>query len=133
MLKKVILFILIVFGGTITIAQNSSARFKFVEEIHDFGMIKEGDVVTYDYSFTNSGSEPLVISNVTAMCGCTVPTWSRVPIMPGAKGTISISFNSQGKVGMQQKSVYIESNAPTNDPLKTKYELYFKCIVNPKN
>ncbi len=110
----------------------STPKFKFTEDTHDFGIVKEGDMATFEYVFTNVGSEPLIINNCTAQCGCTVPTWSRNPILPGSKGTISVTFNSQGKTGPQQKTVYIESNAPTGDPMKQKFEIYFKCSVVPK-
>jgi uncharacterized protein (DUF58 family) len=130
--KSILSLIAFIMLSVLTFGQTPGAKFKFVEETHDFGTIKEGDVVVYEYTFTNVGTEPLIINNCTAQCGCTVPTWSKVPIMPGAKGTISISFNSQGKAGFQQKSVYIESNAPGQDASKQKYELYFKCIVTPK-
>lgn len=79
---------------------------------HDFGDITQGDKVEHTYRFTNSGNEPLIISNVTTQCGCTTPKgWPRDPVLPGEKGEIIAAFNSAGKFGKQHKVVTIISNA----------------------
>jgi Protein of unknown function (DUF1573) len=79
---------------------------------HDFGDIEQGEKVEYTYRFTNSGSEPLIITNVTTQCGCTTPKgWPRDPVPPGGKGEIIAAFNSAGKFGKQHKVVTIVSNA----------------------
>ncbi len=86
----------------------------FEESEYDFGTAQEGDVVKHIYNFTNTGSEPLIISNAKATCGCTVPQWPREPIAPGEKGEIAVEFNTKnkGKVGgqMQSKRVTITAN-----------------------
>jgi hypothetical protein len=61
--------------------------------------------------FTNTGKEDLIITNATGSCGCTVPVWPKEPTKKGAKGTIKVTFNSAGKMGMQDKTVTITSNA----------------------
>jgi|SRR5690606_4489866 hypothetical protein len=78
---------------------------------YDFGTITEGDKVTHTYTFTNTGKHPLVIVKTKASCGCTVPSFSKEPVLPGEKGSISVLFNSTKRVGHQQKSVMIYSNA----------------------
>ncbi len=65
--------------------------------VHDFGEIKEGDMVKYSFKFKNTGSEPLVISDAKGSCGCTVPDWPREPIAPGASAEIKVEFDSKGK------------------------------------
>src|SRR3982751_5703956 len=93
-------------------AENKNAPdFKFEFETYDFGTIKQGDKVTYDFAFVNSGKEPLIISEAHGSCGCTVPQWPKEPIAKGAKGIIHVEFNSTGKMGMQDKTVKITSNA----------------------
>ena len=83
---------------------------------HDFGDIEQGDKVEYTYRFTNSGSEPLIITNVTTQCGCTTPKgWPRDPVPPGGKGEIIAAFNSAGKFGKQHKVVTIVSNAVNSE------------------
>jgi len=84
---------------------------KFEEEIYDFGIIKEGESVKNEFKFKNVGKTPLIISNVTSTCGCTVPEYPTKPIKPGESGIIKVVFNSQGKVGIQDKVVSIISNA----------------------
>ncbi len=122
-MKKIILFVSIILAtGTLqaqeskpaapaTIQENKNAPdLKFEVEEFDFGTIKQGEKVTYDFNFTNGGKEPLIISNATGTCGCTVPQWPKEPIAKGGKGTIHVEFNSAGKMGMQDKTVTIVSN-----------------------
>lgn len=93
-------------------AENKNApELKFDAEQYDFGTIKQGEKVTYDFEFINSGKEPLIISEAHGSCGCTVPQWPKEPIAKGAKGSIHVEFNSTGKMGMQDKTVTITSNA----------------------
>jgi hypothetical protein len=86
------------------------------KKTHDFGDIYQGDKVEHTFYFTNTGNEPLLITNVQVTCGCTTPKgWPRDPIPPGGKGELSISFNSAGKSGRQNKPVTIISNASNAD------------------
>ncbi len=77
---------------------------------HDFGTIKPGDVVSYNFVFTNTGEADLLIESAKGTCGCTVPEFPKDPIKPGEKGEMKVSFNSAGKKGMQNKSVNIVTN-----------------------
>lgn len=93
------------------VQENKNApEIKFDVETYDFGTIKQGDKVTYDFNFANTGKEPLIISNAQGSCGCTVPQWPKEPIAKAAKGIIHVEFNSAGKMGMQDKTVTITSN-----------------------
>lgn len=92
----------------------NQGEFKFKEEEFNFGTIKQGDVATHDFEFTNTGNEPIIISSAQGSCGCTVPTWPKEPIAKGAKATIKVTFNSGGKMGIQDKTVTISSNAKQN-------------------
>lgn len=83
----------------------------FEESSKDFGNIAQGDKVEHVFKFENKGKAPLVISNVAATCGCTVPAWPKEPIAPGQAGEIKVSFNSAGKMGKQNSVVRIYSNA----------------------
>ncbi len=84
---------------------------KFEKDLYDFGVITEGESVKYDFKFKNVGKTPLIITDATATCGCTVPEYPTKPVNPGDEGTIKVVFNSQGKVGIQDKVVSIISNA----------------------
>lgn len=97
------------------VADNKNApEFKFTEEVYNFGTIKQGEKVIHTFAFANTGNEPLIISNAQGSCHCTVPDWSKEPIMKGGQGTIKVEFNSDGKMGIQDKTVTIYSNAKTN-------------------
>ncbi|MFT6865908.1 MAG: hypothetical protein ACJA08_000734 [Cyclobacteriaceae bacterium] len=84
--------------------------FQFPEENHDFGAIKEGDIVEKTFTFKNIGQSPLIISSAKASCGCTVPEWPKEPIGIGEEGKITVKFNSKGKPGIQNKTVTITAN-----------------------
>ena len=92
--------------------------FKFVEESHDFGDIPQGTPVTTQFSFTNTGKEPLIIKNCQASCGCTVPSWPKEPILPGKESNIQVTYNA-AHAGQFTKSITITSNAKT--PTKVIY------------
>ena len=93
-------------------ADNPNApEFKFDVEEYNFATIKQGDKVTYDFKFANSGKDALVISEAHGSCGCTVPQWPKEPVAKGNTATIHVEFNSAGKQGMQDKTVTITSNA----------------------
>ena len=105
----------------------------FNKTTHDFGTINEGDKVTTEFSFTNTGSADLIIVDARGSCGCTVPKYPKnTAIKPGQSETITVSFDSSNKPGMQQKSVTLSANTSsgremlrikanvTPDPIKQK-------------
>ncbi|MBK8832678.1 MAG: DUF1573 domain-containing protein [Saprospiraceae bacterium] len=83
-------------------------------EVYDFGTIFEGDVVTKDYSFTNTGTAPLLILSASSTCGCTIPEWPKTPIAPDSTSSIKVKFNSLHKAGDQSKEVTIFANTFPN-------------------
>ncbi|MES2107559.1 MAG: DUF1573 domain-containing protein [Bacteroidota bacterium] len=93
-----------------TASPANAAAMKFEKETHDFGKIKAGDLVTYDFKFTNTGKAPLIITDAVATCGCTKPEYSKTPIKPGESSAIHVTFNSAGKVGLQDKQITITAN-----------------------
>ncbi|MBS1584192.1 MAG: DUF1573 domain-containing protein [Bacteroidetes bacterium] len=105
-------------------ANPNGPKFKFKEETHDFGELKEGPEAKYAFEFTNAGKEPLIIQNATGSCGCTVPDWPKQPILPGKKGVINVTYHTQGRVGPFMKDVYIQSNAGTD-----RYTIHIKGTV----
>ncbi len=83
---------------------------KFAKETHDFGKVEQGKPVTHVFEFKNTGSDPIVINDAQASCGCTKPSFSREPIMPGKSGSISATYNAAAS-GPFNKSVTVTSNA----------------------
>ena len=88
--------------------------FSFKKEEHDFGILIDGEKVTYSFLFTNSGDAPLIISNAKGSCGCTVPNYPKEPIKQGATASIDVTFDSKGRVGKQSKAVTITANTNPN-------------------
>ena len=83
----------------------------FEKQNFDFGTVKDGDLVTEIFKFTNSGDQDLILLSVKGSCGCTVPeNWPKEPIAPGQSGEITVTFNSAGRVGNVRKNVRIEAN-----------------------
>lgn len=111
----------------------NAPRFQFIGgEMHDFGTLKEGPSAEYIFQFKNGGKQPLIITNASASCGCTVPEFPKEPILPGKKGQIKVTYNTSGKSGPFDKTVFIQSNAPSNTS-GDRYELHIKGTVVPAN
>jgi len=77
---------------------------------HDFGTIPQGGNGSYEFEFTNTGTEPLILSNVRSSCGCTVPQWPQQPINPSEKAAIKVKYDTN-RVGQFNKSITVYSNA----------------------
>ena len=121
-MKKVFALIVGLFIVSATYAQEVKEKAEKIEgpalvfekASHDFGDIYQGDKVQHTFTFKNTGTEPLIITNVQVTCGCTAPKWPKDPVVPGQEGEITIQFNSAGKMGRQNKIITIVSNAVTN-------------------
>jgi len=102
----------------------SLPRFQFETMSHDFGKIIQGEKVTYSFKFKNIGKSDLVITGASGSCGCTVPSFPKNPIAPGQSGQIDVMFNSEGKKGIQNKTVTVSANTQPNAIiLKIKVEI----------
>jgi len=82
----------------------------FEEQRFNFGTVTEGEKVAHTFSFTNTGDEPLILSNARGSCGCTVPKWPREPIAPGESADVVVEFNTQNKRGNRSQKVTITAN-----------------------
>ncbi|MGZ8510101.1 MAG: DUF1573 domain-containing protein [Chitinophagaceae bacterium] len=99
------------------IAAKDSANFTSIQWLdstfQDLGKVKEGQVVEVSYRFKNAGTKNLVIANVSASCGCTVPEKPEKPIPPGEEGVIRAKFDSRGRPkGENRKDVFVTANTP---------------------
>ncbi|HLU84848.1 MAG TPA: DUF1573 domain-containing protein [Vicingaceae bacterium] len=88
--------------------------FEFEEEVKDFGQITQGESVKTIFKFRNVGKSNLIISSAQGSCGCTVPRWPKEPIKPGERGEIEVVFNSEGKSGLQNKTITLVANTIPN-------------------
>lgn len=92
-------------------SQLKPAEISFKDTMHSFGKLNEGEIVSYEFNFTNTGESDLLITDTKTSCGCTTPEFPRQPVQAGGTGTIKVSFNSTGKHGYNEKSVVVFSNA----------------------
>tara|TARA_B110000438_G_C15558490_1_gene540075 strand:+ start:276 stop:731 length:456 start_codon:yes stop_codon:yes gene_type:complete len=105
----------------------TDAQMEFEEIEWNFGEINQGESVEYAFNFTNTGSDPLIITSAKGSCGCTVPVWPREPVAPGESGVIDVKFNSKGKKGKQNKRVTLITNmVPSQKVLTVKGQVNLK-------
>lgn len=91
--------------------QMAVTTMKLTENQHDFGTFKEeAGRQTYDFYVTNTGSQPLVIQNVVASCGCTTPEWTRQPIPSGGKGKVTAIYDPKDRPGAFNKTLSVYTN-----------------------
>lgn len=99
----------------------------FEKADHDFGTVNEGQKVSFTYKVKNTGEAPLIIQNAAPSCGCTVPDWTKEPIPVGGSGFVKAEFDTNGKTGIQNKTITVTAN--TWPKVTT---LRFKAMVTPK-
>ncbi len=117
----------LLFGQNIDTVDNSGyAEIEFKISSFDLGNIFQGDSAVQVFEFSNVGTTPLLIHNVIATCGCTSPDWSKNPVLPGEKGSITIIFDSDNKIGRQNKIITVRSNAINSD-----FHLRISAMVIP--
>ncbi|NQZ34237.1 MAG: DUF1573 domain-containing protein [Crocinitomicaceae bacterium] len=120
MKKSILSLLVLVFAGmtSTAMAQEISlgAAIEFEKDLHDYGTIPHKGNGTYAFEFTNTGSDDLLITNAKGSCGCTVPSWPKTPIAPGASAKIEVTYDTK-RFGAFSKSVTITSNA-VNTPVK---------------
>lgn len=122
---KSIFFSVVMLVGSMMISNAASAqqvgdngaKIDFAKETHDYGNVKYGANGTCTFKFKNTGNAPLIISKAEGSCGCTVPSWPKEPIAPGASSEITVKYDTK-RPGPISKSVTITSNA-VNEPTKT--------------
>ena len=119
-MKKLIILcsVVFLFASVTAFKVEKKAEFKFEKETHDFGKIPQGKPVSVEFKFTNTGDEPLIITNIESVCGCTVPKYTNTPVLKGQSGTISVTYNAAALAPFS-KGLTIRSNAKT--PIKVIY------------
>jgi len=102
----------------------------FKEDVHDFGKVERGPELQYNFKFTNKGNAPLKIERVQTSCGCTGATvGDKTEYKKGESGEIRVNFQTQGRSGQQEKSIFVFSN----DPETPQKELKVRCfIIDPQ-
>ena len=127
MKRTVITLLFSVVFGVVLFAQEKAFA-KFEKKEHNFGTIKEEmGAVTTQFEFTNTGKAPLIIQQVSTSCGCTTPSYTREPVLPGKKGIVSAKYSTTGRPGKFNKTITVYTNVPD-----TIYKLTIKGDVIPK-
>lgn len=102
----------------------STPAIKFEKTEHDFGKILQGEQVSYTFKFKNVGNAPLIITSIEKTCGCTSPEYSSQPIKPGENGKITITYDSKGHKGFQNKRLVVKANTnPSETILRIKAQV----------
>lgn len=99
---------------------------EFTDSVQNLGKVKNGEILNIEYHFKNTGTELLIIKDVSASCGCTVPEKPQEPIKPGESGIIKATFDSRNREGMNHKVLTVYANTR-----ETKHELSFDVEVSP--
>jgi hypothetical protein len=94
-------------------ANRTAEEMKFTSEVHDFGTIPEGPSAEHEFTFKNTGKEPIIIQRAQASCGCTTPSYSKDPILPGKTGSIKAAYGTQGRPNAFTKTVTVFTNVGT--------------------
>ncbi|MDR1162090.1 MAG: DUF1573 domain-containing protein [Tannerellaceae bacterium] len=142
-LFEILLLFFLSFPG-ILLAQEK-AELYIDEPTHDFGVIVEADgLASHTFIIKNTGVDPLVVTRVTASCGCTRPDWTKSPIEPGSTGEVTISYNPRGRPGPFLKSVavlsnaknkrtllYVKGNVTTKPAIATQPEMVYPYTIGP--
>ena len=107
-MRTLLLLVLFLFTSTTVFAQGG--KIVFEKTVHDFGEIKEGTIATHTFGFKNEGRRPIRLVTVSASCGCTTPEYSREPIAPGATGFIKVAYDSNGRPGIIDRDVTVQTD-----------------------
>ena len=128
MMKKLLAICLLALAGT----AHAQGVMQFETDNHDFGNVPEGTMATYEFKFKNTGTQPVVIANVQASCGCTTPDWTKAPVLPGKSGIIKAMYSSAGRPGVFTKTVTVTSNAAEGSKvLSIKGVVLTKAEIKP--
>jgi hypothetical protein len=104
--------------------ESGSAKFAFSEEIHNFGSLMAGEVVSFTFVFKNEGTKTLTITDIDSGCGCTKVNIPNKSIAPGQEAYLEVIYDSAGENGRQLKTITIFSNAET-----PKKQLFIKANI----
>lgn len=128
-MKKIILFVAVL-SGFMAFSQ-AKIEFKAKDNTIDYGTVsKDSDDGVRSFEFTNTGNEPLIITNVQSTCGCTVPTRPTEPIAPGKTGKIDVKYNMNP--GPIRKTITVESNASNTEGGRVALKIKGEVVVKPE-
>ncbi len=110
-MRLIIVFSLILLSALNGFSQSGKAEFAFDKKVVKFPKVNADTILEFTYKFTNTGTEPLIITDIKVTCGCTTPKYPEYPILPGKEGIIKVAFDTKDKFGYQDRTLEIISNA----------------------
>jgi hypothetical protein len=120
------IFTLLILSGCFTLSAQPQLKFKDVKK--NFGFVKKGEQIKLSYSFTNTGNQPLLISETKVECSCTKVNYPKEPVLPGKEGIIEVIFDTAPTYDRQDRMIEIYSN----DAAKSPQKIRFKGVVRSK-
>lgn len=125
-MKKLMMITLLLVACLTMVNAQQKAQIKFTKTVYNFGEFSESNPIQKCvFTFTNVGDAPLIINQAVASCGCTIPDYTKAPILPGKKGEISVTYNGKGKFpGHFKKTITIRTNG---EPEMTR--LYIEGVM----
>jgi len=109
-------------------AEKLFTSIQWIDSVKQMGKISEGQKLSLSFRFRNSGNKPLIIESVEPTCGCTIADYPKEPIAPGVEGEITGSFNSEGREGLQHKTMTVKANTECSG----QHEITFEVDVQKK-
>lgn len=113
---------------TTTITNNSEITFDKI--VYDYGSVNQGADGDCEFTFTNTGTEPLILSEVKTSCGCTLPSWTKEPVLPGKTGSVKAKYTKMNVVGPFERKITVASNAKNGTIVLT---IKGKVLESPEN
>jgi hypothetical protein len=118
-MKKLILAMFTVLMASMySHAQSGRDSIVFEKTVHDYGTIVQSGNGEIEFVFVNKGTKPIVLNSVSASCGCTSPSWTKTPVLPGEKGSVKVKYNTE-ILGAFTKTVNVASNASNSSVILT--------------
>jgi hypothetical protein len=106
------------------VTKQAASELKWENDMHDFGTLSQGKPATYEFTFTNTTKETILITNVRPSCGCTAANYTKTPIKPGEKGMVAATYNAAA-AGAFTKSITVttsDSELPKSLTIKGKVD-----------
>jgi hypothetical protein len=116
---RLVLVILLTLNSVLAFSQ---AEFSVSKKTINHGKVKEGVLLSFDYEITNTGTEPLIFTEYKVACSCTKATLPDKPLAPGEKIKINVTFDTKGKIGFQDRTIEVTSNAK-NGLMKLRFKV----------
>ena len=123
------LFVTLILG---VLSAQEGPKVTFNEKTWNFGKVKEGQIKTYVFVFTNTGDAPLLIKRVRTSCGCAAALVSDKDVEPGKKGELKVTLNTRGYEGNIAKYVYVESNDKSQPVMQLQISATIEVPPRPR-